>query len=191
MVLGRLPVPLRIFLFQVVGITNEELRAAQHWTGNGVLSIMKRKIVSGGPFLVTDMKRHKCIYDLDDNVAEEIETGIETQGSDLSGVSAKIAWTCEPKPPQVVDNSPVVDGISLPVDRLQISTEDSTSLDNKGTAPASVSVAGVQVTVLESLHITINLESGALLPLALRGRLKHGRHFTFRVSQFPTNQIIR
>jgi suppressor of fused-like protein len=26
----------------------------------------------------------------------------------------------------------------------------------------------------------MNLEAGSLLPLALRGRLKHGRHFTFK-----------
>ncbi|KAK7076284.1 hypothetical protein SK128_007167, partial [Halocaridina rubra] len=32
----------------------------------------------------------------------------------------------------------------------------------------------------DTIHLTINLESGALLPLALRGRLKHGRHFTFK-----------
>lgn len=30
------------------------------------------------------------------------------------------------------------------------------------------------------VHITMNHEAGTILPLALRGRLKHGRHFTFK-----------
>lgn len=32
---------------------------------------------------------------------------------------------------------------------------------------------------LDAVHLKFNLEAGQLLPLALRGRLKHGRHFTF------------
>lgn len=32
---------------------------------------------------------------------------------------------------------------------------------------------------LEAVHLKFNLEAGSLLPLALRGRLKHGRHFTY------------
>ncbi|KAL1122639.1 hypothetical protein AAG570_002966 [Ranatra chinensis] len=38
----------------------------------------------------------------------------------------------------------------------------------------------LQTKKLESLHLTFNLESGSLLPLAIRGRVKHGRHFTFK-----------
>lgn len=33
---------------------------------------------------------------------------------------------------------------------------------------------------LKALHIQINLEAGLLLPLMLKGRLQHGRHFTFK-----------
>ncbi|KAG8282827.1 hypothetical protein J6590_028799 [Homalodisca vitripennis] len=38
----------------------------------------------------------------------------------------------------------------------------------------------VRTRRLESLHLTFNLESGILLPLAIRGRVRHGRHFTFK-----------
>ncbi|VEN57444.1 unnamed protein product [Callosobruchus maculatus] len=33
---------------------------------------------------------------------------------------------------------------------------------------------------LEGVHLIFNLEAGSLLPLAIRGRVKHGRHFTFK-----------
>lgn len=33
---------------------------------------------------------------------------------------------------------------------------------------------------LKALHLHINLEAGLLLPLMLKGRLKHGRHFTYK-----------
>ena len=52
---------------------------------------------SGGPWLVTNMRRGESIYDLDPAVAEEIENGIENEGSNLSGVSAKLSW-CEIDP---------------------------------------------------------------------------------------------
>ncbi|KAG0716764.1 Suppressor of fused [Chionoecetes opilio] len=49
----------------------------------------------------------------------------------------------------------------------------------EGTVATSDSAELFVTRRLESLHLTINLESGALLPLA-SGRLKHGRHFTFK-----------
>jgi len=33
---------------------------------------------------------------------------------------------------------------------------------------------------LEGCHLKFNLEAGSLILLALKGRLKHGRHFTFK-----------
>lgn len=33
---------------------------------------------------------------------------------------------------------------------------------------------------LAGLHLTFNLEAGSLLPLAIKGRVMHGRHFTFK-----------
>lgn len=42
--------------------------------------------------MVTDMRRGESIYELEPSVAEEVENGIEKEGSNLSGVSARIAW---------------------------------------------------------------------------------------------------
>ena len=47
---------------------------------------------------MNDMRRGESIYEIDPSVAEEVETGIENQGSNLSGVSAKISWSCDSAP---------------------------------------------------------------------------------------------
>uniref|UniRef100_A0A2P2HXG0 Suppressor of fused homolog n=2 Tax=Hirondellea gigas TaxID=1518452 RepID=A0A2P2HXG0_9CRUS len=201
---------------QVVGITSDELRAVQHWNGAGVLDIMKRSLVTGGPLLVTDLRRGESIYEADPGVAEEIEAGIEAHGSNLSGVSAKIAWSATQPHMQCAGggsngdvNSDTAERVSsLESEQIKIMLKKglmtATSLPSAASDPASAQESSCQaekasdacgavsekcqaepvelsvVTRLDSLHITINLESGALLPLALRGRLKHDRHFTFK-----------
>lgn len=39
------------------------------------------------------MRRGESIFDLDPSLSEEVENGIEKEGSNLSGVSAKISWS--------------------------------------------------------------------------------------------------
>lgn len=41
---------------------------------------------------MTDMRRGESIYELEPSVAEEVENGIESEGSNLSGVSSRIVW---------------------------------------------------------------------------------------------------
>lgn len=55
---------------------------------------------AGGPWLVTDMRRGESILELDVCVQEEIELGIESDGSSLSGVSARCSWV-EADPDQI------------------------------------------------------------------------------------------
>lgn len=69
-------------------MTSEELQAAQHWNGIGMINLLKTAR-GCGPWLVTDMKRTLSIMNEDPSVAEKIQSGIERQGSNLSGVSAK------------------------------------------------------------------------------------------------------
>lgn len=53
---------------------------------------------------------------------------------------------------------------------------DSNASSDTGTLEASELMT---TKTLEAIHLTLNLEAAILLPLVLRGRLKHGRHFTF------------
>jgi suppressor of fused-like protein len=47
---------------------------------------------AGGPWLITDMRRGESMFELDLAAQEEVERGIETEGSNLSGVSARCSW---------------------------------------------------------------------------------------------------
>ncbi|KAB7503174.1 Suppressor of fused-like protein [Armadillidium nasatum] len=177
----------KVQFLQIVGLTSEELQAAQRWNGLGVLSIMKRFPECGGSWHVTDMKREESVFDIDSSIREEIENGIEKEGSNLSGVSAKVsrlkileALHLSIKHEQVQNTFTSCQNnfgsSSPPYTMLRLSSE----LKDMDGKHADYLSSDCKVQFLPSLHLTINLESGSLLPLALRGRLKHGRHFTFK-----------
>lgn len=238
-VLRVLQTPLGSVTFiQIIGVCQEELQAAQRWKGQGVIDILKRVNGAGGPWLVTDMRRGESILELDVCVQEEIELGIENDGSSLSGVSARCSWV-EADPDQISpcpsDNEDSGEGgflregpavqpdihsnssrlhVDAPIppsvseeERVRIKAElrkgllnnrskDSTDrlsspFDSNGNSCRKNSFEDAAPQVLEStelmrtrkldgLHLTFNLESGLLLPLAIRGRVQHGRHFTFK-----------
>lgn len=48
---------------------------------------------AGGPWLVTDMRRGETMFELDVTAQEEVDRGIEEDGSNLSGVSARCSWS--------------------------------------------------------------------------------------------------
>ncbi|KAK9509233.1 hypothetical protein O3M35_006589 [Rhynocoris fuscipes] len=164
---------------QIVGATYEEMKAAQKWNGKGVLELLKNVPNSGcgGLWLVTDMRRGETLFQLDPNAIQLVETGIETDGSNLSGVTASCSWTenCEIKAYGGFDGSKEYE------DTVQCgSGKENLTCDGQSFDGGLESKELMPNKVLESLHLTFNLESGSLLPLALRGRLKHGRHFTIK-----------
>ncbi|XP_043225603.1 suppressor of fused homolog [Amphibalanus amphitrite] len=223
--LGQVTTPFGPVQFvQIVGITPEELEAVQHWNGSGMVDIMKRCRGAGGPLLVTDMRRGESVFELEPAVREEVECGIDVEGSNLSGVSAWLSWarrqSADPADPAgtaaAADDDAAADQEDAPREvsekqRRQIrDTLQRGLLQVNSGAGRSGSAAGAQpleamyrrasdgssssgdatdtpdippsdrLDKLESLHLSFNLESGLMLPLALRGRLKHGRHFTFK-----------
>ncbi|XP_076295954.1 suppressor of fused [Lasioglossum baleicum] len=164
---------------QIIGVTSEELQAAQHWNGLGLVSLLKTSHVCG-PWLVTDMRRTRSIMEDEPSIAEKIQSGIEKEGSNLSGVSAKCWWVqvnydrsseryrekrneSDEEDDEEEDIKPVIKSERLSPCEL----DSSLSHDNF-------------VKVLPGLHLTFNLEAGSLLPLAIKGRVMHGRHFTFK-----------
>ncbi|XP_062852087.1 suppressor of fused homolog isoform X3 [Trichomycterus rosablanca] len=91
---------------QIVGVCTEELQAAQQWNGQGILDLLRGVRVAGGPWLITDMRRGETIFDIDPHLQQErVDKGIETDGSNLSGVSAKCAWDDLSRPPEDEDDS--------------------------------------------------------------------------------------
>ena len=49
-------------------------------------------IRAGGTWLVTDMRRGETIFEITPKLQEQIDLGVSTDGSNLSGVSAKCMW---------------------------------------------------------------------------------------------------
>ncbi|XP_033883294.1 suppressor of fused homolog isoform X3 [Acipenser ruthenus] len=205
------PFGLLTFL-QIVGVCTEELQAAQQWNGQGILDLLRTVHVAGGPWLITDMRRGETIFEIDPHLQERVDKGIETDGSNLSGVSAKCAWEDLSRPPDDEDDSrsicvgsqprrlsdkdteqirealrrgleinnkpvlPPISGQRQSHDRPQ-SRKD--SLESESSA-AIVPHELVRTRQLESVHLQFNQESGTLIPLCLKGRLLHGRHFTYK-----------
>ncbi|XP_012283229.1 suppressor of fused homolog [Orussus abietinus] len=161
---------------QIIGVTSEELQAAQHWNGLGVVNLLKTSR-GCGPWLVTDTRRIHSVMEEDPSVAEKIQCGIEREGSNLSGVSAKCWWVqmttdkSTEKYREKKNDSDDEDGDVKPLiktERLSPCEQETSFTDENG------------VRTLPGLHLTFNLEAGSLLPLAIKGRVMHGRHFTFK-----------
>ncbi|XP_063228619.1 suppressor of fused homolog [Bacillus rossius redtenbacheri] len=215
-----------VHFVQIVGVCTEELRAAQHWNGSGVLEILRRLPDAGGPWLITDLRRGESMLEADPAAREEVVRGIETEGSNLSGVSGRCSWTRldgEPGftrpsddggllregPPTRPDASDLpqisqqdsqqiktalrkgllnTKPVLPPIGKLQDVNENEDDRVKKETPDESVcsnpeALDSTELSVtknFEGLHLTFNLESGSLLPLAIKGRVKHGRHFTFQ-----------
>ncbi|ESO96856.1 hypothetical protein LOTGIDRAFT_159604 [Lottia gigantea] len=175
---------------QIVGICSEELRAAQHWNGPGVIELLRSKEVAGGPWLITDMRRGETIFEIDPELQETVDQGIEQEGSNLSGVSNRCSWE-EPDSEQI--KATLTKGLSTSHNNLHNPLRSENTRDNeshpntnqsrKESFDSTVSEGPAELTrtrTLDAIHLKFNLEAGLLLPLALRGRLRHGRHFTFK-----------
>uniref|UniRef100_A0A8C1PBC6 Suppressor of fused homolog n=1 Tax=Cyprinus carpio TaxID=7962 RepID=A0A8C1PBC6_CYPCA len=202
-----------ISFLQIVGVCTEELQAAQQWNGQGILDLLRGVHIAGGPWLITDMRRGETIFEIDPHLQQErVDKGIETDGSNLSGVSAKCAWDDLSRPPEDEDDSRSICIGSQPRRLSDKDTEQIREALRKGLEIKSKSVLPpissqrhshdrpqsrkdslesessaaivphelVRTRQLESVHLKFNQESGTLLPLCLRGRLLHGRHFTYK-----------
>lgn len=187
---------------QIIGATSEELQAAQHWNGLGVVNLLKTTR-GCGPWLLTNTNRQHSIMEEDPTVAEKIQTGIEREGSNLSGVSAKCWWVqmsdnnndekYREKKNDESDDDDEDDDDNIcekdDIDRIEknrttdkinknLSIEQQREHDNNNN-DSSFDDSFI-LKPLIGLHLTFNLEAGSLLPLAIKGRVMHGRHFTFK-----------
>ncbi|CAH6945922.1 Sufu [Phodopus roborovskii] len=162
-------------LAAIVGVCTEELHSAQQWNGQGILELLRTVPVAGGPWLITDMRRGETIFEIDPHLQQErVDKGIETDGSNLSGVSAKCAWDDLSRPPEDDEDSR---SICIGTQPRRLSGKDSLESDS---STAIIPHELIRTRQLESVHLKFNQESGALIPLCLRGRLLHGRHFTYK-----------
>lgn len=144
----------RVQFLQLVGAMDAELMAVRQWNGEGVLDLLRHTPGVGGTLLVSDMSRDRSVFDLSPEARHQVNCGVDVEGSALSGVSAHLAWT------------PAASGVRA---------------GNCHISDRSITHSHTQsVCCLAAVDIWLNLEAARTLPLALRGRLKHGRHFTYK-----------
>jgi len=202
--LGTVMTPFGSVTFvQIVGVCLEELQAAQQWNGPGLIDLMRNVDGAGGPWLVTDMRRGENMFELSESARESVDDGIAAEGSNLSGVTAKCSWSHKQTyvDQKAMDEKEVESNQMVGVSSLgqQDTENERTALSpNRISSRASRHSAmsaqdGVQeiieanepaellrTRILSACHVRLNLEAGNILPLAFKGRLKHGRHFTFK-----------
>ena len=82
----------KVTFIQIVGVTDDELKASQQWNVNGMIELMKKMAEAGGDLLVTDMRRQHSIFELNKTIKQTVEQGINQEGSNLSCVSAKCSF---------------------------------------------------------------------------------------------------
>ncbi|XP_059755805.1 suppressor of fused homolog isoform X2 [Balaenoptera ricei] len=189
------------------------------WSSDGVISEERKDCAfpqEGGSWLchISSTGQHR-VGRVGALKRERVDKGIETDGSNLSGVSAKCAWDDLSRPPEddedsrsicigtqprrlsgkdteqiretlrrglEINSKPVLPPINpqrqngLTHDRAP-SRKDSLESDS---STAIIPHELIRTRQLESVHLKFNQESGALIPLCLRGRLLHGRHFTYK-----------
>uniref|UniRef100_A0A8D8LWK1 Suppressor of fused homolog n=3 Tax=Cacopsylla melanoneura TaxID=428564 RepID=A0A8D8LWK1_9HEMI len=178
---------------QIVGVCAEEVKAAQQWSVPGVLNILKRLRGVGGEWLVTDMRRSKIMQELDPQCRSEIEHGIRMEGSNLSGVSTRYLKT---GPIVFSDSGEILNRLSTEQTDMYQSQQSKNppSFDHQRNvlhqqgSSLNITPQDNSLSIFDSLHLCLDAEAGSLLSLALRGRVLHGRHFTFNA--ILDNQVV-
>ncbi|XP_059163907.1 suppressor of fused homolog isoform X2 [Physella acuta] len=140
---------------QVAGVLKEEFHYARSWKASGIVEqLMQHPQV--GPLMITDMRRKVSVFDLNPRLIVDIISKIEVEGSLLARVTSHISWK------EIVEDEAT--GISRVVERLTLNdAADSSNL----------------YYTFRRVCLEFDATAGELLPLMVRGRLKHGLSFMF------------
>lgn len=189
---------------QIVGVTDAELEQASRWNGNGVLNLLRKDQMTGGEWLITDMLRGQSVFEMFPETLRELEHDLECEGSDLAGVNAEFTFKEIPATkvktefetedgfnrlaisamysPTVTDDfrikTETIEGdgkfmMPYPPPHVDNSLNISCPFDNQ-------SMPESRVIPLDGLHLTLAPYAAKFLMLAIRDRIRHGRHFTFK-----------
>ncbi|XP_068625957.1 suppressor of fused homolog [Battus philenor] len=186
---------------QMVGCTGRELKAAQRGSGFDVLKLIGEDPRCGGSWLVTRARRRASARRVRSN------GGGSSAPAPLAGVSARIKWLpyvtdAQEPPASPSELSPTVErqiketlqrGLSC-MSSGERSAPEGHNMSTDSFEMSSMERALPQVPelmqgswrcddsveYLDGVHLVLNAEGASLLPLAIDGRVAHGRHFTWR-----------
>ncbi|XP_028176720.1 uncharacterized protein LOC114364683 [Ostrinia furnacalis] len=182
--------------FQLVGCTGRELRAAQRGSGFDVLKLISEDPrCDAGSWLVTRVNRRVSARGV------RLAPGAPAQ---LAGVSARLQWAAvcgapteaEPSPPELPAcvEQQIKDTLQRGLSSMsseRTGPEGHMSTDSFEMSSIERALPHVPelmqdsrseglVEYFDEVHIVMNAEGASLLPLAIDGRVSHGRHFTWR-----------
>lgn len=176
---------------QIVGATADEVEKASQWSGKGVLNLLKSDPVTGGEWLITDMLRTKSVFELFPEKLRQLEANLAEEGSTLAGVNAEFEF----KETQGAYIKKEIE--SSEQGELVAGTENNqnsnnwTDNDNELMIKKEVQIGDMQcpvdypnvpfrATTFSGLEIKFAPYAAKFLMLAIRDRVRHGRHFTFK-----------
>ncbi|XP_055695516.1 suppressor of fused homolog [Lutzomyia longipalpis] len=177
---------------QIVGVTSEELEQASRWNGKGVLNLLSNNPMTGGEFLVTDMKRSKSVFELFPETLRELEDDLEKEGSDLVGVNAEFTFKEFPaisiKQEVKTDDYPEMPAMDVSREYISMKAEEFSPFSSSMSTSNSLSMSGPIDTKpltghsvpLGGIEFTLAPYATKFLVLAIKDRIRHGRHFTFK-----------
>ncbi|EAA01100.1 AGAP001948-PA [Anopheles gambiae str. PEST] len=189
---------------QIVGVTSEELEQASRWNGKGMLNLLTKDPATGGPWLITDMARSSSVFEQFPETLRQLELDLEKEGSDLAGVNAdftfkelaKGALTVAVKK-EVLDPD---EDLSRSISSCNIAVkEEANEKDTLEQSTGSTSSDMVnpfdnpnipsRVFPLTGIELTLAPYAAKFLMLAVRDRIRHGRHFTFKAQHMAVTFV--
>uniref|UniRef100_A0A915KQS0 Suppressor of fused homolog n=1 Tax=Romanomermis culicivorax TaxID=13658 RepID=A0A915KQS0_ROMCU len=147
---------------QLYGIFIEEVTAVQRWNGREIARLLKSHYQTGGPYLITNMNRRASIFDIIPDARQIVNSGINRDGSNLTGVHVNWCYWNE-------------------WNHSGAFSRASQTLKDQNGSQSGVSLPGVE--------IFLTPEAALSLPMMVTGRLNHGYLFSFVKSTNP-RQII-
>ncbi|KAL0808305.1 hypothetical protein ABMA28_012797 [Loxostege sticticalis] len=188
-----------VAFLQIVGCTGRELRAAQRGSGFDVLKLISEDPRCGaGSWLVTRVNRRVS--------ARGVRVSRHAPAQ-LAGVSARLQWgawapddaettEAEASPPelpacveqQIKDTlqrglSTMSSDRTGPEGHMSTDSFEMSSIERALPHVPELMQSSLRedsVEYFDGVHIVMNAEGASLLPLAIDGRVTHGRHFTWR-----------
>ncbi|ALC46386.1 Su-fu- [Drosophila busckii] len=204
--LGSIDTPFGTVDFcQIVGVTEEEVEQASRWNGRGVLNLLGKDVQTGGDWLVTNMDRGMSVFELFPETLLNLQDDLEKQGSDLAGINAEFTFrelketktikeevdfqtlnercASDDNNRQLLESQLKREEPSFPqsMSMSSSSLHKSCPLDNQPQAPDCISLEGIEITLAPY--------AAKYLMLAIKDRIRHGRHFTFKAQHLALTLV--
>ncbi|XP_036368746.1 suppressor of fused homolog isoform X3 [Octopus sinensis] len=176
---------------QVLGVTDDEMKSAQHWQGAGILELLKES-KGVGSYFITDLDREKSLFEENPDLIKFVSEGIKNDGSNLGHVTAVCCWAeiikreedscdenkaaknmkeeCETKLTRKKGDGEEEEQ-EEEKEEEQEQEEEGEEEENKETSEP--------IQVIKEVQLMFDVEAAELLPIVVKGRLKKGRFFVF------------